>query len=300
MKRATLAMFGVMLAGLAQAQGCPEYGIAAQVLGSGGKDIRDWRAAGGVLLWSQGKPRVLVNAGPGVAFRFIESGANPADLDVVLLSRLDIGSSADLATLVEAAWYRARERILPVYGPRGNNTMPSTVSFVRTLFDPVRGAYRYRGELLTPLDRGAFKLRPYDVPLKPGRLGSVFRSDRLAISALAGTENGVPELAWRVELDGKTVVFAGEVRDRDPALVKLARAADLLVAHEPDPGASGGAESPAVTAVGTLAREAKVRGVLLAHRRVAGAGREDQLQAAIARTFDGPVSFAADLDCHAP
>jgi len=300
MKRAALAILGIMLAGLAQAQGCPEHGIAVQVLGSGGKDIRDWRAAGGMLLWSGGRARALVDAGPGVAFRFIESGANPADLDVVLLSRLDIGSSADLATLVEAAWYRARDRILPVYGPRGNNVMPSTISFVRTLFDPVRGAYRYRGELLTPLDRGAFKLRPYDVPLKPGRIGSVFRNDHLAISAFAGTEDGIPGLAWRVEFDGKTVVFAGEVRDRDPALVKLARSADLLVVHEPDPGASGGAESPGVTAIGTLAREAKAKAVLLAHRRVAGAGREDQIQAAIARIYEGPVSFAADLDCHAP
>jgi len=50
--------------------------------------------------------------------------------------------------------------------------MPSTVTFVRDLFDGARGAYRHLGEVLAPDGTGGFKLRPAtDVRERPARIG---------------------------------------------------------------------------------------------------------------------------------
>lgn len=293
MRRTLLAGLGLWLcAAGAWAQGCGENGVAVQVLGSGRAELAGGRAANGALIWAQGRARVLVNAGPGVGLRLAEAGASPAALDVVLLSRLDIEYSADLAAIAEGAWLRERSRLLPVFGPRGNNLMPSTVSFVRTLFDPVRGAWRYRGELLTPLDRGGFKLRPYDVTHKPGQTGPVFRGEQLFVTTLPGIEDGIPALAWRIELDGKSVVIAGD--PRDAGIERLARGTDLLIVHEPAVNGNGAAPR-ALEAIAALAQRAGVRALVFTHRRQPPP--EEPLLPAIRKAFDGAVSLAADLDC---
>ncbi len=294
MRRILFAGLGLLCAAGAWAQGCGDNGAAVQVLGSGRAELAGGRAASGALVWSQGRPRALVDAGPGVALRLAQAGASPAALDVVLLSRLDIEYSADLAAIAEGAWLRERNRILPVFGPRGNSLMPSTVSFVRTLFDPVRGAWRHRGDLLTPLGRGTYKLRPFDVMHKPGQAGPVFHGEQFSVTALPSIEDGIPVLAWRIELDGKSVVFAGELRGA--GVEQLARGADLMIVHEPAAAQGNGAEPRALAAIAGLAQRAGVRGLVFSHRRQPPP--EDSPLAAIRQAFDGAVSFAADLGCY--
>ncbi|OGI44873.1 MAG: hypothetical protein A2637_07705 [Candidatus Muproteobacteria bacterium RIFCSPHIGHO2_01_FULL_65_16] len=288
----------------AAAPTCDTKGVHVQVLGSGGPELHGGRAASGNLVWIEGKPRVLVDIGGGAALRFAEAGAEVADLDVILLTNLRADRTADLPALVAASVFENRARPLPLYGPEGDRLMPSTVTFVRALFDNTRGAYRHLGDFLSPLAKTAYKLQPYDVRERPVKIGAprkrseevqvqaVFANDALRVSAVPVTNGAVPGLAFRVEAGGKSVVFSGD-GGADAALERLAHGADILVAPHAAPDA-------APADLGRLAGQAGVKQLTLVHRMRATSGKEDEMLTAIRKGFAGPVTFADDLDCLDP
>src|SRR3974390_2107452 len=145
------------------AQTCGQHGVAVQVLGSGGPELQDKRASSSYLIWQDGRARVLVDAGGGSALRFGESGAQMSQVDVVLFSHFHIDHSGDFPALVFSSWFEDRKRPLPVYGPPGNDFMPSTSEFVRDLFSEPHGAWRYLSELVEPDAGGSYTLEPHDV-----------------------------------------------------------------------------------------------------------------------------------------
>ena len=298
---------GMLLCALspALAQGACDRveGVQVQVLGSGGPELRDHRASSSYLIWLDGKARVLVDAGGGAALRFGESGARVSDLDVVLLSHLHVDHSADLPALVKSSWFEDRSADLPIYGPAGNKFMPSTVGFVRTLFDPVRGAYRYLGDFISPLGRNTYKLRPYDVSLKDVSVNPIFSNKRLRVYAAPVNHAQVPALAWRIEAQGKRITFSGDTNGEGGNLEKLAKDSDLLIAHQAIPEDAGVVEHnlhmpPSV--IGRIAHDARVRRLVLSHRMLRTLGKEDASLAMIRKHYDGPVAFANDLDCYRP
>ena len=121
-----------------EAQSCGSTGLAVQTLGSGGPELQDKRASTSYLIWVHGAARVIVDVGGGSAIRFGESGAQMSQVDVVLFSHFHIDHSGDFPALVFSSWFEERKRPLPVYGPPGNDFMPSTTEFVRDLFGEPR------------------------------------------------------------------------------------------------------------------------------------------------------------------
>src|ERR1700739_4199736 len=126
----------------APAQSCGAHGVALQVLGSGGPGLQYKRPSSSYLVWQDGRARLLVDAGGGSALRFGESGATMSQLDAILFSHFHVDPSGGFRALVKSSWFEDRARPLPVYGPRGNDFMPSTTEFVADLFGGERGAYR--------------------------------------------------------------------------------------------------------------------------------------------------------------
>src|SRR5580704_8756940 len=116
------------------AQTCGAKGLAVQVLGSGGPELQDKRASTSYLIWEDGRARVMVDAGGGSALRFGESGAQMSQLDVIFFSHFHVDHSADFSALIKSSWFEDRRRPLPVYGPEGNDFMPSTTEFVSDFF----------------------------------------------------------------------------------------------------------------------------------------------------------------------
>jgi ribonuclease BN (tRNA processing enzyme) len=112
------------------AQSCGSAGLAVQVLGSGGPELQDKRASTSYLIWDHGRARVMVDAGGGSALRFGESGAQMSQVDVFLFSHFHIDHSGDFPALIFSSWFEDRTRPLPVFGPPGNEFMPSTTEFV--------------------------------------------------------------------------------------------------------------------------------------------------------------------------
>lgn len=283
----------------ASAQSCGSQGVAVQVLGSGGPELQDKRASSSYLVWENGQARVLIDAGGGSALRFGESGAQMSQLDLILFSHFHVDHSGDFAALIKSSWFEDRNRPLPIYGPPGNDFMPSTVEFVSDFFGEKRGAYRYLSELLAQNEEGSYKMQPHDVAAGSTPV-AVFRSGSLSASAVRVIHDGVPALAWRVEAGGKVMVFSGDTNGEGEGLVRLAMNADLFIAHNAVPEGAEGVERrlhmpPSV--IGQIAADAKVKRLVLSHRMLRTLGKEDQTQTEIKKRYSGPVTFANDLDC---
>jgi len=282
-----------------KAQSCGSAGLAVQVLGSGGPELQDKRASTSYLIWDHGTVRVIVDAGSGSALRFGESGAQMSQVDVVLFSHFHIDHSGDFPALVFSSWFEDRKRPLPVYGPPGNDFMPSTTEFVRDLFGEPHGAWRYLSELVEPGATGSYTLEPHDVAAgsKPVL---VLRNSDMVVYAVRVIHGGFPALAWRVEMGGKRIVFSGDTNGEGDGLTQLAMDADLFIAHNAVPEGATGVERrlhmpPSV--IGMIAGNAHVKRLILSHRMLRTLGKEDETQAEIKRHFSGPVVFANDLDC---
>ena len=299
----TLAAFtfalGCTLSPQAEAQSCGAKGIALQVLGSGGPELQDKRASSSYLIWQDGQARVLVDAGGGSALRFGESGAQMSQLDVILFSHFHVDHSGDFPALIKSSWFENRNRPLPIYGPEGNDFMPSTVEFVSDFFGDKHGAFRYLSELLVPGEEGSYKMQPHNV-VGTAKPVEVFRRGGITAQAVRVVHGGVPALAWRVGIGGKAIVFSGDTNGDTPGLPLLAANADLFVAHNAVPEGVTGVERnlhmpPSV--IGQIAGEAHVKHLILSHRMLRTLGKESQTQSEIEKRFSGPLTFANDLDC---
>ena len=292
-------VLGCTLSPQAGAQSCGAKGVALQVLGSGGPELQDKRASSSYLLWQDGQARVLVDAGGGSALRFGESGAQMSQLDVILFSHFHVDHSGDFPVLIKSSWFEDRKRPLPVYGPEGNEFMPSTVGFVYDFFGDKHGAFRYLSELLVPGEEGDYKLQPHNV-VGSAKPAEVFRRGGVTARAVRVVHGGVPALAWRVEIGGKAIVFSGDTNGEGAGLRQLAANADLFVAHNAVPEGATGVERnlhmpPSV--IGQIAGEAHVKQLVLSHRMLRTLGKESQTQSEIEKRFSGPLTFANDLDC---
>jgi ribonuclease BN (tRNA processing enzyme) len=283
----------------AAAQSCGAQGLALQVLGSGGPELQDKRASSSYLVWEDGQARVLVDAGGGSALRFGESGAQMSQLDAILFTHFHVDHSGDFAALIKSSWFEDRKRPLPVYGPEGNDFMPSTVEFVSDFFGDKHGAFRYLSELWESGEEGSYKLQAHNV-VGSAKPAEVFRRGGVTTQAVRVVHGGVPALAWRIEIGGKVIVFSGDTNGEGRGLRQLAANADLFVAHNAVPEGATGVERnlhmpPSV--IGQIAGEAHAKHLVLSHRMLRTLGKENQTQSEIEKRFSGLLKFANDLDC---
>jgi len=242
---------------------CTGSGVEVQVLGSGGPEMQDKCASSR------------------------------------LFTHLHIDHTADFPALIKSSYFGERARALPVYGPGGNSEFPATTTFVADLFDRARGAYRYLGEFLRGAEDG-YVLQAHDANLHSEEIRTVLSEKDMVISATPVTHGSVPALAWRIEVDGRTIVFSGDTNGENESLRRLAHGADVFVAHNAVPeGVTGPARAlhmpPSV--IGEIAKSAGVRGLVLSHRMLRTLGREAETRAVIAQYYAGSLSFADDLDC---
>lgn len=283
------------------AQSCLNNGLALQVLGSGGPETQTKRASSSYLIWLDGKARVLIDSGGGSALRFGESGAQMADLDLVLLTHLHVDHTADLPALIKSSYFETRNKPLPVFGPVGNTAFPSTVEFMESLFG-LKGAYRYLSDFLQPQSAN-YSIQSNNVALIDAQSKTVFNQNGIKATATNVQHGSVPALAWRIDIAGKSLVFSGDTNGDSDNLAQLANNADIFVAHNAVPeSAAGAARSlhmpPSV--IGKIAASAKVRQLVLSHRMLRTLGKEPETLQAIASQYAGKPVFADDLDCFYP
>ena len=122
-------MIAALVTPRAQASGV-KPSLEVVVLGSGGPRAFG-RAGSSYIVLIDGKPRILLDAGPGAFVRIGELNIDLGQVDIVLLTHLHIDHSGDLAAFFNARALTSDGPIkYRVFGPDGAGLFPKTSRFV--------------------------------------------------------------------------------------------------------------------------------------------------------------------------
>lgn len=209
------------------------------LLGTGGPEQNPARMSQSSLLVT-GTERILVDAGRGAVHQLSRVGVDVTQVDRVLLTHHHYDHIGDLGVLLLSAWAEGRNAPVRVAGP------PGTGEIVSALVDTVYAAdIRWRqaehaawlalaGETV---EADGFQLGDPEAAVEVVEVisGLVDQTDAVTIRA-GESEHGRTYLrlddwhsvAYRVEAEGRSVVFSGDTAMTDE-FVSLARGADVLV-----------------------------------------------------------------------
>ncbi|MCE2460209.1 MAG: hypothetical protein J4F38_05445 [Pseudomonadales bacterium] len=277
---------------------CGDEGVWLQILGSGGSDLTDQRSAASYLVWNGEHARLMVDTGSGSALRFDEAGADFADLDAIVFTRLQAYNTVDLPSFLEGSPKSGRKGVLPVLGPADPNG-ESTSAFLDRLIGP-QGAYPHLSRFLSVDSPGGYRISVRDVMAIGTRRWAEFGTDNLKLAAIPVHHGGLPALAWRVEIDGYAIVFAGGFSDQKGTVTKFAENADALVVHHAISESARGRIRDLYarpSELGRVATQANVRMLVLGHRTTRTLGMETINTGAIREQYSGPLIFGDELEC---
>ena len=294
-----------------QPAACPSEGAAIQVLGSGGPIAErpspagePGRAGASYLLWIDGDPRLLIDAGAGSFLRFAEAGARIGSLDAVLISHFHADHTAGLAGILNSGGFEGRSAPLPVIGPDAVSRFPSTEQFLRRLLDKRVGAFSHNGGYLDGSENKPL-LQPRSIATDEGAgppVGLDISND-YSVMAHPVHHGPAPSLAYAIEVGGKSVVLAGDQSFLSERFVTdlTGSKPTILIAHHVINGEAGQPRGLHRTPeqIGEMAGALQPERLVLSHNMERSLSRlEDGLEA-IGRGYSGPVSVTADLDCYA-
>jgi ribonuclease BN (tRNA processing enzyme) len=312
-----LAAFGIATAAMGQESPKPDVAkpdvakpdlakppaLALVVLGSGGPAALG-RAGSCHLVLIDGVPRILVDAGPGSFVRLGETGLSLAKIDIQLLTHLHADHAGELPGLIKARAVDVRAPIrFEIFGPAGHAKkgdaayFPSTSRLIDLLFG-AKGAFAY-----LPDFAGHVTFHVKDLPATP-RAGLqpsvIYTEGGLVIRAIPGHHRDAPSVIYRIDYAGKSITFSGDIdADGLDDLRKIATDTTLLVFNSVvlDPP-----EAPPIlytlhsppNAIGRVANDSKVHGLLLAHLSPATDENRDEVEKSIRQFYAGPITFASD------
>jgi ribonuclease BN (tRNA processing enzyme) len=278
----------------------PAAGLALQVLGSGGPIADDARASSSYIVWVDGKSRVLIDAGGGSFLRFGEAHANFNDLEIVGLSHFHADHSADFVALLKSGNFAGRQRPLTVAGPSGSNRFPGLDDFLQANLNATDGAFKYLAGYLD----GSGNLPKLDAieVAEDADAGSdlLATQDLISIFAQHVPHGIVPATAFRIEVQGKSIVFSSDQNGSDPEFAKFAQDASLLVMHMPIPEEAGDAAKQlhaVPSRIGEIASATNADRLLLSHFMARSLRNFDENVQIVRAGYPGELLVADDLRC---
>jgi ribonuclease BN (tRNA processing enzyme) len=262
----------------------------------GGPSVTVKRAGESSLLTIRGK-RYLIDAGIGAARRLAEAGVPLPNLTAVFITHQHNDHTADLPGLM--ALTLSRQKPLEIIGP------PRTADFVAGVISILRINWEIRAEEGgQPVSAMAAMFKARDV-----QPGLVYSDGTVRVTAKENTHfqfkpgstaSPNKSYAYRFQTPHKVVVFTGDTGP-DPGLAKFAEGADILVCEMVSAGVIKNVpealrfhmleEHLSPTQVGQLARDAKVKQLVLSH--LVGADPADLAE--IRKWYAGPVVLGEDL-----
>lgn len=220
--------------------------IKFTVLGSGTGWPRLKRGAPGYLLEAGGE-NILFDLGPGTIYRLLKVGLTLPEIDGFFLSHFHPDHVTDLIPFFFATRYAlGYQRTKPFWLIAGEGfsrfhqglreAFGHWVDPPEGLIEVIELSTSYPSALLRP---------PFEIRATP-------------------VEHNPESLAFRIEYQGKSLVYSGDT-DFSPALIELAREADLLVLEcaAPEGAKVPGHLTPSLA--GQIAGQARVKRLLLTH-----------------------------------
>src|SRR3984957_19626534 len=178
-------------------------GLSLLVLGSGGPGATG-RAGAGYIVSLDGRPRILVDAGPGTFARAGEANVDFSRLDTVLLAHLHVDHAAELPGLIKARIVAERSGTeFNIFGPPGSRggpdaaRFPSTTQFVDLMF-AAQGAFGYLRDFA-----GHLTLHAHNV-MRSARPQVLIDADGLTLSAITGHHGDAPSVVYRIDYRGRS------------------------------------------------------------------------------------------------
>jgi ribonuclease BN (tRNA processing enzyme) len=269
--------------------------LEVAVLGSGGPRAFG-RAGSSYIVLVEGRPRILVDAGPGAFLRIGELELDLENVDTVLMTHLHIDHSGDLAAFFNARALTSDGPIAyRVFGPDGAGLFPKTSRFVDLLVGS-GGAFAYQKTFGA---RESFAVRDLATSLDSVR-SKIVDEDGLVVEEVATHHGDCPSVAYRITYKNVVVVFSGDMdASALPNLMQLAKNADLLIFNCAvlDPPGSPSQLYDLHTPpkkIGEAARDSGVKSLLLSHLAPDVEGQKESVRKSIRAAFAGPVAFASD------
>jgi ribonuclease BN (tRNA processing enzyme) len=299
-------------------------GLSVMVLGSGGPvAMASGRASAGYLIFVDGKPRILMDAGGGTFERLAASGTNVKDLSLVLLSHLHIDHTSDMSAIIKTIYFHSRgagvKRSEPIniYGPGANGITfpgskvtqyPSTTQYVNALYAMPDGIERYLHIFAKAISAGTFAYAANDIDPNPKLPVRTVLNDRgLVVKAVGVVHGPAPALAYRIEYKGKSIVYSGDTSSKTGNMIKLAKGADLLIydtaimdklPNGPHDGVFFKLHTTP-SRMGQVARAADPRELVLSHITPVTQPRLGEVKKLIrAQGYQGSIATAGDLQVY--
>ncbi len=283
---------------------CPMTGAALQVLGSGGPIAEADRAATSYLLWIDGTPRLLIDAGSGSFLRFAEAGGRLETLDAILVTHLHADHAGDLVDVLNTGGFEGRTQPLAIVGPNAAPRFPGMASFMQRLIGKADGAFAYNGGYQDGTEnKPELIVREVETAEGAGAPIGLDISNDFSVVAHPVHHGPVPALGYVVEVGEASFVITG-----DQSFLSERFASDLagsnptiLFAHHVINSEDGQPRGLHRTPeqIGELAGAIAPERLVLTHNMQRSLSRIEDGLAAIALGYSGPVSVASDLDCYA-
>lgn len=246
-------------------------GMEITIIGAGTLVPSLNRQAAGIVI-KIGEKYLLFDSGSGVFYKLLSAGIDYKKIDDFFYSHFEHPDHInDLPFFIFANMHDNIERQAPL-----NITGPPGIS----------GFYDNLLRLYPALNDPHF-----EVNLKEISAGTI-DFDNFSVSAKPMTHRSAASVAYRIDADGKSMVYTGDT-DYNTGIVELAGGADLLISEcsLPDELKAEGHLTPGLA--GRIASEARVKKLVLTHIYPICESFDIQKQARAA--FDGEIVIARDF-----
>jgi ribonuclease Z len=256
-----------------------------------------------------GPAYLMFDCGPAATHKLVKAGLFPTQIDHLFITHHHFDHNADYACFLLCRWDQdnGTANRLHVYGP------PPTTEITDKLVGP-DGAFSldWKARVGAPVsqsvhaNRGGSLPRPvpaFDVTdVAPGLVAET-AAWRVTAVRVHHVEPWLESLAYRVDAEGGSIVFAGDMSPT-PAFGRLAAGTDVLVVHcwDHQHTMDENGEAPGQTGTrdaGRMAAAAGARMLILAHTgpKLAAPGGMERGIAEVASVYDGEIVFGRELLC---
>lgn len=296
--------------------------LSVMVLGSSGPMIQpSGRASAGYLVFTDNQPRLFMDLGTGTFKSIAMSGAQIGQVNDILLSHLHIDHTSDLPGVIKGIYFAGRLEGRPhtapiqVYGPgawpagfRFAGMFPSTSQFMDALFG-TDGIYRYLRPFVDGADGppplGVFGYQVHDIsPVYEGDppVQTILDASGLVIKEVPVSHYEAPNIAYRIEYKGYSVVYTGDTNSTTDNIIRLAKGADVLIYdtsildNQPPPISPFHRRHTTPTRIGQVAAAADPKELVLSHLTPVSLPNITTIKKIIRQQgYTGKISVARDL-----